>query len=583
MATEGISNKDMTAQAIGAAGAAAGAMAAPAIADGGNLFPDSSSDSVSTTDRADTFTSSGGVSASDSAEMACLKEDLSAKQSVVDGIDDDISANETVKAERKADYTAANAAVTTALSSYNAVSQEYAAAQAALAELQNNSSILDKIADLFTQKIKAAQNKVNELKTQSEQAYKEYEEAVEQRDEAREAYADSIRDGLALKTDRQSAQAEVEAVQKQIQELSAKESGSTDETTSAEVETPDGTPEGEEGVEDGVGGEEGSIPSDLSSEIAALQQAAELNPELAARLAEFGENLDEETVQLLLNEFGIEQPTGAEIPATVPEAADPVSDTVSPEPEPKVDPSIAEDLALIENLKRDAQKQTEEFAKVPDISDFLHDVDRLVEIFCGELTEGEVAHLGFGIIDMVEEAAKIFESKLTAATYAKSGAMAQTDGASSKEHSEAESDFTDTVLNLSGVVNGKNVDFINVADKSNFELASQMLDRITQGEYIETNTLQKQTSVVKNIELTETSSVISANNSKYEEYSNAILSELNHLVSDSGQGMSEKEYDAIQAKYDSLAVKDPEGAFKYLEEQAQKYNIHKAVDNGRSK
>ena len=210
----------------------------------------------------------------------------------------------------------------------------------------------------------------------------------------------------------------------------------------------------------------------------------------------------------------------------------------------------------------------------------LKDVDKLVELFCGELTHGEVQSLGLGLLDMVNEASKIFETKLTASAYSKSGAMATSDNASAKEHSEAQADFTEAVLQVSDVLNTNNVEFYNVSDQSNFELASHTLDRINDGEYIKTDTLQKQASVVKNIRVTEktTTEAAETNDDKYKQYSDAILNELHDLISDSGDGISEQEYNYIKTNFDLKSSQDMESAFDYLEEEARKHNITAAIN-----
>ena len=246
-----------------------------------------------------------------------------------------------------------------------------------------------------------------------------------------------------------------------------------------------------------------------------------------------------------------------------------------------VDNSYLEDMALLDSLQQEAKKEAEEFAKQPNIFEFdMGDVDRIVELFCGELTHGEIQNLGLGLLDMVDEAAKIFETKLTATAYSKSGAMATTDTATTEEHSEAQADFTEAVLQVSDIVNNNDVEFYNVSDQSNFDLASRTLDRINEGEYIKTDTLEKQTSVVKNIRVVDKTTVDAAasNDEKYKQYSDAILGELHELIANSENGITEEEYNAIKTNFDLKASVDMESAFDYLEDEARKHNITSAIN-----
>lgn len=311
-----------------------------------------------------------------------------------------------------------------------------------------------------------------------------------------------------------------------------------------------------------------------------MQKAAESNPELKAALELYGDNITEADIQELSAAYNVqlnapETAQGAQTtkPA-VPEVTTPPADTV-------VDNSYLEDMALLDSLQQEAKKEAEEFAKQPNIFEFdMGDVDRIVELFCGELTHGEIQNLGLGLLDMVDEAAKIFETKLTATAYSKSGAMATTDTATTEEHSEAQADFTEAVLQVSDIVNNNDVEFYNVSDQSNFDLASRTLDRINEGEYIKTDTLEKQTSVVKNIRVVDKTTVDAAasNDEKYKQYSDAILGELHELIANSENGITEEEYNAIKTNFDLKASVDMESAFDYLEDEARKHNITSAIN-----
>ena len=567
-------DKDLTGVDASVAGvaAAAGSQVQQTRAAGASEAPlfegTSPAEGVSTTDRADAYIPSSQTTGAKSAEMSALEATLAEKQSAVADIDSQIEANSAVKQEKQAAYAAAGENVTSTLSAYNTASKNYAAALSELNELKD-ANIFETLFNTITQKVKNAEAKVAQLKQDAEQARKDYEEAIEERETAREEYADSIKEGIELKQKRTAAQEEVATVQQQIQDLAKKEAESASETSEAPAE---GDAAAQEGAETTQGAN--------TSSLAALQKAAESNPELKAALELYGDNITEADIQELSAAYNVqlnapETAQGAQTtkPA-VPEVTTPPADTV-------VDNSYLEDMALLDSLQQEAKKEAEEFAKQPNIFEFdMGDVDRIVELFCGELTHGEIQNLGLGLLDMVDEAAKIFETKLTATAYSKSGAMATTDTATTEEHSEAQANFTEAVLQVSDIVNNNDVEFYNVSDQSNFDLASRTLDRINEGEYIKTDTLEKQTSVVKNIRVVDKTTVDAAasNDEKYKQYSDAILGELHELIANSENGITEEEYNAIKTNFDLKASVDMESAFDYLEDEARKHNITSAIN-----
>lgn len=541
--------------------AASGASEAP-------LFEGTSStEGVSTTDRTDAYVSSSSTNGVKSAEMSALETTLAEKQSAVADIDTEIEANDTLKEEKKSAYETAGNVVNSASAAYNTAARNYAAALNELEELKSG-NFLESIINTVTLKISQAEKKVAELKQQAEQARKDYEEAIEERNNAREEYADAIQEGIGLKQDRTKAQEEVASIQKEIQDLAKKESEEQAQT----VETQ----------EQGNGSEAPAPTGDGGDDLSKLQKLAETNPELQALLSGYGENITEDEIKELAGLYLTQETEGAngqnppagDVDTNVP--TDPALGTGSAE----LDNLIGSDLAILDQLNQDKQNEMEIFNKTPDIFEFdAADVDKIVELFCGELTHDEVRGLGMGLLDMVDEAAKMFETKLTASAYSKSGAMATSDSATTEEHSEAQSDFTEAVLQVSDIVNNTDVEFYNVSDQSNFELASHTLDRINEGEYIKTDTLEKQTSIVKNIRVTEKTNTeaVSSNDEKYRQYSDAILGELHELIENSENGITEEEYNSIKTNFDLKASKDMESAFDYLENEARKHNITSAI------
>lgn len=520
-----ITNKDLTTvdpqvTGVTATGASQTQQPAGTVANETPLFDGTQqTEGVSTTDRTDAYipsaTQTDGVK---SAEMSALEEQLVEKQSAVADIDAKIEANSVDQENKKNAYFAAGDTLEAASAAYDKATQEYTAAFAELEELQN-SNVVSKFLSTITQKMAAAEEKVKTLEATMKKANEDYQKALQEREDAREEYTNSIQEGIDLKKEKESASKEVDTVQQQIKELSQQEANSQSQEASDAEGGNKPVEESGEGAESGENGESGS-----------------------------GEN-------------------------------PPSDNTTDPTGENPEDP-YQEEYDKLNALKEDAAREAEEREKRPDIHEMdLEDVDKLVELFCGELTHGEVQSLGLGLLDMVDEASKIFETKLTASAYSKSGAMATSDNASAKEHSEAQADFTEAVLQVSDVLNTNNVEFYNVSDQSNFELASHTLDRINDGEYIKTDTLQKQASVVKNIRVTEktTTEAAETNDDKYKQYSDAILNELHDLISDSGDGISEQEYNYIKTNFDLKSSQDMESAFDYLENEARKHNITSAI------
>ncbi len=267
---------------------AAGASEAP-------LFEGTSSaEGVSTTDRADAYIPSSQTTGAKSAEMSALEATLAEKQSAVADIDSQIEANSAVKQEKQAAYAAAGENVTSTLSAYNTASKNYAAALSELNELKD-ANIFETLFNTITQKVKNAEAKVAQLKQDAEQARKDYEEAIEERETAREEYADSIKEGIELKQKRAAAQEEVATVQQQIQDLAKKEAESASETSEAPAE---GDAAAQEGAETTQGAN--------TSSLAALQKAAESNPELKAALELYGDNITEADIQELSAAYNVQ-------------------------------------------------------------------------------------------------------------------------------------------------------------------------------------------------------------------------------------------------------------------------------------
>ncbi len=208
-----------------------------------------------------------------------------------------------------------------------------------------------------------------------------------------------------------------------------------------------------------------------------------------------------------------------------------------------------------------------------DVKDYL---SKIMETSGGLFTIGDFDAVDADALELSSAISDMIESKMNEQVYTKSSAMAKTDTASNQEHSSAETDFTEAVLNVSDIVNTGNLEFSNITDQSNYELGQHMLERINDGEYIKTSDLEKTTSSVKNIQFVEKDDN-EIGKTKYEEFSDAILKQLQDLSEDkfSENKPDKDEYTKIESHYNMLKTTDVENAFKYLKEEAAKYNLTK--------
>lgn len=235
----------------------------------------------------------------------------------------------------------------------------------------------------------------------------------------------------------------------------------------------------------------------------------------------------------------------------------------------------------LDNLQSSADQSINEFKDRPSIKDYENVSGReeaaaqYYRDFGIFISPEEISKIGLTSLGISDHMTKMVESKMYSTVFTKSSSMAVSDGATSEEHSEAQSAFTEACLDISDLINGSDVEFFNITDESNYELAMNLMDRISGGEYIKTSTLEQQTSIVKNIQVSSsTEPAYEPNDNKYEEYSEAILDELKNPFE---AEISDEEFQSIENEYDSLAVVDMESAYKFLIEQANKYNIDKAI------
>lgn len=459
-----------------------------------------------------------GAKVDNSAEMERIKSEIDTQTTEKTSLDKKIEENNALIETVAQELGEANIQVTTAKQNYEKALVDYAAAQAELAELQN-SNFISKL--LNSGKIKELESKVQSLKEKADKAEILYEKAVENQQEKNEELT-------ALREEKAQLTSESEELSGKIDELNGQYDELANEQTDANAEAVD-----ENAKTDGD-----------SNSVAAGTDTTDT--------ADVGKKNETDNQ--------VNKGSGTE---TDPAASSGLSDD------------------YLDNLQNSAEQSKNDFENRTTTKDYEHFNNRneaaaqIYRDFGIFMSEEEISTIGLTALGIPNRAGKIIESRIYSSAFSKSASMAAADGATSKEHSEAQAAFTEVCLDLSDVINGSDVEFYNITDESNYELAMNLLERISSGEYIKTSTLEQQTSIVKNIQVSSsTEPAYEANDTKYEEFSEAILDELKNPFD---VQLSDEEYEAIEREYDALAVRDMESAYNFLIDQANKYNIDEAI------
>lgn len=459
-----------------------------------------------------------GAKVDNSAEMERIKSEIDTQTTEKTSLDKKIEENNALIETVAQELGEANIQVTTAKQNYEKALVDYAAAQAELAELQN-SNFISKL--LNSGKIKELESKVQSLKEKADKAEILYEKAVENQQEKNEELT-------ALREEKAQLTSESEELSGKIDELNGQYDELANEQTDANAEAVD-----ENAKTDGD-----------SNSVAAGTDTTDT--------ADVGKKNETDNQ--------VNKGSGTE---TDPSASSGLNDD------------------YLDNLQNSAEQSKNDFENRTTTKDYEHFNNRneaaaqIYRDFGIFMSEEEISTIGLTALGIPNRAGKIIESRIYSSAFSKSASMAAADGATSKEHSEAQAAFTEVCLDLSDVINGSDVEFYNITDESNYELAMNLLERISSGEYIKTSTLEQQTSIVKNIQVSSsTEPAYEANDTKYEEFSEAILDELKNPFD---VQLSDEEYEAIEREYDALAVRDMESAYNFLIDQANKYNIDEAI------
>ena len=459
-----------------------------------------------------------GAKVDNSAEMERIKSEIDTQTTEKTSLDKKIEENNALIETVAQELGEANIQVTTAKQNYEKALVDYAAAQAELAELQN-SNFISKL--LNSGKIKELESKVQSLKEKADKAEILYEKAVENQQKKNEELT-------ALREEKAQLTSESEELSGKIDELNGQYDELANEQTDANAEAVDENAETE--------GDNNSVTAGTDT----------------TDTADVGKKNETDNQ--------VNKGSGTE---TDPAASSGLSDD------------------YLDNLQNSAEQSKNDFENRATTKDYEHFNNRneaaaqIYRDFGIFMSEEEISTIGLTALGIPNRAGKIIESRIYSSAFSKSASMAAADGATSKEHSEAQAAFTEVCLDLSDVINGSDVEFYNITDESNYELAMNLLERISSGEYIKTSTLEQQTSIVKNIQVSSsTEPAYEANDTKYEEFSEAILDELKNPFD---VQLSDEEYEAIEREYDALAVRDMESAYNFLIDQANKYNIDEAI------
>lgn len=459
-----------------------------------------------------------GAKVDNSAEMERIKSEIDTQTTEKTSLDKKIEENNALIETVAQELGEANIQVTTAKQNYEKALVDYAAAQAELAELQN-SNFISKL--LNSGKIKELESKVQSLKEKADKAEILYEKAVENQQEKNEELT-------ALREEKAQLTSESEELSGKIDELNGQYDELANEQTDANAEAVDENAE--------TDGDNNSVAAGTDT----------------TDTADVGKKNETDNQ--------VNKGSGTE---TDPAASSGLSDD------------------YLDNLQNSAEQSKNDFENRATTKDYEHFNNRneaaaqIYRDFGIFMSEEEISTIGLTALGIPNRAGKIIESRIYSSAFSKSASMAAADGATSKEHSEAQAAFTEVCLDLSDVINGSDVEFYNITDESNYELAINLLERISSGEYIKTSTLEQQTSIVKNIQVSSsTEPAYEANDTKYEEFSEAILDELKNPFD---VQLSDEEYEAIEREYDALAVRDMESAYNFLIDQANKYNIDEAI------
>ena len=209
----------------------------------------------------------------------------------------------------------------------------------------------------------------------------------------------------------------------------------------------------------------------------------------------------------------------------------------------------------------------------------------MAEVIINDMFEGESLEIGTEEIigmaahDAVEVASETFKTKLYSNTVYSPAVSTSTDTTTVEENQDAISNFMEAYSVTSDKINAPNVEFLSLTDRSNYENAARIQERLNNGEYILTREIEKNTTMVQSIQV----STDETANQKEEESKTKgqdLLRQLEAVITTDEDAKEDKFDDILtQNEYDDIDnffnnTDDVASYYKEMVEEAKKYGIY---------
>lgn len=202
------------------------------------------------------------------------------------------------------------------------------------------------------------------------------------------------------------------------------------------------------------------------------------------------------------------------------------------------------------------------------------------DMFEGESLEiGTEELIGMAAHDAVEVASETFKTKLYSTTVYSTAVSTSTDTATVEENQEAIADFMEAYSITSDKINAPNVEFLSLTDKSNYENATRVQERLNNGEYILTREIEKSTATVQSIQVS-TDETVNQKEEMSKTKGQDLLRQLEAVITTdetiqedkNDDVLTQKEYDEIENFFNN--TDDTASYYKEMVEEAKKYGIY---------
>ena len=202
------------------------------------------------------------------------------------------------------------------------------------------------------------------------------------------------------------------------------------------------------------------------------------------------------------------------------------------------------------------------------------------DMFDGESLEiGTDEIIGMAAHDAVELASETFKTKLYSNTVYSTAVSTSTDTTTVEENQEAISEFMQAYSDASDKINAPNVEFLSLTDKSNYENATIIQERLNDGEYILTREIEKSTATVQSIQVS-TDETVSQKEETSKTKGQDLLRQLKGVITSDETVQEDKNDDVLtQKEYDDIEnffnnTDDVASYYKEMVEEAKKYGIY---------